>query len=378
MFGTYPYFLGWLSSGGGGGGGTITGGGTANFVAKFSSPSAITNSQIFDNGVFVGINAVLPSSYSERFQVNGVSYFSDAIFVGPEGAISFSPGSNFGIYALSNNLLISAQGPKSIILRTNASDKAVIDPVGSFGLGTTTPTEKFEMFDATAPFALKAFINNSLSTGYAELMMWTDIADMRFGCGGSGSAPYGGSPGDCYFGAVSYSNLILATNNTIRMSIRKDGEVGIGTGVSTPAALFHVLGVNANNINQTLEPVAGVTEETLGNPVSTTDATQTTLMSVPIATDTVNLLEFYVTARKTAGIGAGTTGDGCTYILTAQAKNVGGVVTLGTVQNSYQNEDVATFDATLDVLGTDVRVLVTGAVNDNVNWNVIAKRYKVA
>lgn len=42
--------------------GTVTGTGTTDYVAKFSSSSEITNSQIFDNGTNVGVGTALPDS----------------------------------------------------------------------------------------------------------------------------------------------------------------------------------------------------------------------------------------------------------------------------------------------------------------------------
>lgn len=49
------------SSSGGGGGGTITGSGTINFLAKFTpNGTAISNSQLFDNGIGVGIGTITP------------------------------------------------------------------------------------------------------------------------------------------------------------------------------------------------------------------------------------------------------------------------------------------------------------------------------
>lgn len=49
--------------------GTITGSGTTNYAAKFTGASVIGDSQIFDNGTFVGVNANTITSASERFQV---------------------------------------------------------------------------------------------------------------------------------------------------------------------------------------------------------------------------------------------------------------------------------------------------------------------
>jgi hypothetical protein len=90
------------------------------------------------------------------------------------------------------------------------------------------------------------------------------------------------------------------------------------------------------------------------------------------------MVESYVTCRKTGGVGVGTVGQGNGYIITVKAKNVGGVVTIGVVQSSFTSEDIAPLDATFAVSGTNIVLNVTGANNDNITWNSITKKYKVA
>lgn len=188
-------------------------------------------------------------------------------------------------------------------------------------------------------------------------------------------------------GAVSgtkfYVDGGLTASNTYALRIDGDG-VGIlniqnnglsGFGITSPLAKVHIFG---GTINQRLEPVANVTEDTTGNTVNTTDNTVTAIETFSIPTDTVIMIESYVTCRKTGGAGLGVTGEGNGYIRTVKAKNVGGVVTIGVVQSSFTSEDINVFDVTFTVSGTNVLLNVTGANNDNVTWNSITKKYKVA
>lgn len=155
-------------------------------------------------------------------------------------------------------------------------------------------------------------------------------------------------------------------------------SVGIST-IITPGAKLHVFGVDpTTSVNQRLEPVTGVTEDTTGATVNTTTATVTTIQTIAIPLNTGLLIETYVTGRKTGGAGAGTTGGVNGYVRTVKVKNVGGVVTMGTIQSSYTSEDIAAFNTTLAVSGTNIIVRVAGAVNDNVTWNVITKTYKIS
>jgi hypothetical protein len=102
--------------------------------------------------------------------------------------------------------------------------------------------------------------------------------------------------------------------------------------------------------------------------VNTTDANPTTLQTIAIPTNSAILIESRINSIKTGGTGTGTTGGTNSYIRVAKVKNVGGTVTLGTISSSYTNEDIAPFNATFVVSGTNVIVQVTGAASDNVTW----------
>ncbi len=152
-----------------------------------------------------------------------------------------------------------------------------------------------------------------------------------------------------------------------------------GFGILNPLAQVHVKGVDSTTlVNQRLEPVTNVTEDTTGATVNTTDATVTPLQTIAIPTDTVVMIESRITCRKTAGAGVGTVGQGNGYIRTVKAKNVAGVVTIGVIQSSFTSEDIGVFNATFAVSGTNIVLNITGSANNDVTWNTITKQYKVA
>lgn len=103
--------------------------------------------------------------------------------------------------------------------------------------------------------------------------------------------------------------------------------------------------------------------------VNTTDATQTTLATIPITASSTYLIEARIVARRTGG-SAGTADDGAVYVRRATYTTKSGTVTLmGSVQTiGTDTEDQAGWDATLDINSTNVRVRVTGATNNNVTW----------
>ncbi len=169
-----------------------------------------------------------------------------------------------------------------------------------------------------------------------------------------------------------------STLNAFVEAFRISKEGNIGVGVDVPLARFHNFGVNSTGVNQRLEPISGVIEDVIGATVNTTDATLTTLQTISIPNDTIYMIEARITCRKTAGVGAGTIGDGNGYIRTACYANIGGVVTLsGVVQTSFTGEAIVGFDANLIISGTNVLVSVTGALNDSVTWNTITRIEKV-
>lgn len=173
-------------------------------------------------------------------------------------------------------------------------------------------------------------------------------------------------------------NIILATGaGVIRFHTISSGSTGIGT--STPGGWLHIKGVDATTlVNQRLEPVTNVIQDTIGATVPTTNATVTALQTIAIPTGSGYLIESYITAKKTAGVGVGTIGDVNAYVRTVKVKNVAGVVTIGTIQTSFTSEDVGGFNATFAVSGTNIVVNVTGALSDDVTWNVITRIYKIS
>lgn len=102
--------------------------------------------------------------------------------------------------------------------------------------------------------------------------------------------------------------------------------------------------------------------------VSTSDNTTATLATINVPTDSVIIIRTEVICRKTGGAGVGTTGEGNVYERSVKATNVAGVVTIGAIQSDWTDEEIADFNATFDVNGINVRVRVTGAINDSVDW----------
>lgn len=103
---------------------------------------------------------------------------------------------------------------------------------------------------------------------------------------------------------------------------------------------------------------------------TTTNSTATTLATIATATDIAYTVEATITARRTGG-SSGSAGDGASYKLIASFKNNGGTLSQrGSTTNVMTVEDQAGWDAAFDTSGTDIRIRVTGATNNNISWKV--------
>jgi hypothetical protein len=95
----------------------------------------------------------------------------------------------------------------------------------------------------------------------------------------------------------------------------------------------------------------------------------TTLATIAVSASYTYLIEARIVARRTGGA-AGTADDGASYVRRGTYTTKTGTVTLmGAVEViGTDREDQAGWDATLDISTTNVRVRVTGAVDNNVTW----------
>jgi hypothetical protein len=168
----------------------VTGTGTTNYVPKFTSASAIGNSQIFDNGTSVGIGTAIPS---QKLQVTGAievgpsstsggamiyqtynspsyigsigsEYSSGAMLIGygatgKSGASGYV--STFDNFSGTRGLISLAGGNFSILSSISAVSTAVggdltmttnlvVTAAGNVGIGTTSPAVKFVVSNSGA------------------------------------------------------------------------------------------------------------------------------------------------------------------------------------------------------------------------------------
>ena len=114
----------------------ISGTGTTNFLPKFTSSGVIGNSQIFDNGSFVGIG--VSSGLNRILQVVGTTPISHKHTSSPLEMI-------IGQFDSSGNSVINNTANADLYFHTNNTRAISIKPTARVGIGTSFPSARFQV-----------------------------------------------------------------------------------------------------------------------------------------------------------------------------------------------------------------------------------------
>ncbi len=181
-------------------------------------------------------------------------------------------------------------------------------------------------------------------------------------------------------GSSHYAIQLTVDNENIQISNSEILAGGTGSPIDPPATTMDIAShhnyYNADpfsnsDLNNTIDPaydaeISYVAAEggATANTVSTTDATETTLATITTTNDEAQHITATIVARQT-----NSANETNTYILDFSIKDNGGTVTVGTVQNTYTDEDEAGWSVTAEAVTTDhVEILVTGAASDSIDW----------
>jgi hypothetical protein len=312
----------------GGGGGSIAGSGTTNYIPKFTSSSAIGNSQIFDNGTAVGIGTISPIGKLEVASAasNSSVGFNVGTSVSPERGNLFYHTDGTG-WKFNIGKYQSSTFTPQMTFQDN----------GNVGIGTTSP-------------AYKLVISNAGANGL-EL-------DPTGGVGGGVLIQSYNRSTASYISQSNYAlsnTFFVGASNTRALDITSSANVGIG--YTSPAAKLAVNGrtlINTNTDNgvDALQ-VSGSALITAGLQAATTSG------NVSLRT-TANTYPFNISLGANAGIGMYQDGTTATLIgtnqnisATAPLQILGTTLTL----NASGNNNAQIFT------NSNERLRVTGAGN---------------
>jgi hypothetical protein len=202
----------------------VTGTGTTNYHAKWTSSSAIGNSLIYDDGTFIGISTASPTnkvhivssstSVAGLLVTGGSSIQGDAtsgqILLGNttanQGSISYG---NLTGYVYFDNTWNNNDG--DIRFRTKTSGTAVnaltIKGSGNVGIGTSSP---------------------SINTNQISLTInGTNVSRLDMQVSGTRNAGFVVASDAAYLETTASIPLVFYTNSNERMRISSDGNIGM-------------------------------------------------------------------------------------------------------------------------------------------------------
>ena len=207
-----------------------------------------------DNTLFIN----RPTGFNINFRENN----SDSVTFASGGNVGIGTSTPFAKLAVEN----TGTG-NSFIVGDQANDPSpfVIDASGNVGIGTDSPTSEFQVKgDADPNISIDATTNDRASYMQFLAASATTAHQMFVGADKTaGGFLLSGAGGGGVISMSSNHKLDFGTNNTLRMTILADGNVGIGT--TTPVALLGIqgaIGVNASHLYLATNGRVGIGETT--------------------------------------------------------------------------------------------------------------------
>lgn len=196
---------------------------------------------------------------------------------------------------------------------------------------------------------------------------WLYVGDSGAGAptGGTGVGVFISSGRTFYVTQDGATTLLMIRGASYADGPRLDFGALTSWAESTPTAAGHV-GMNptTGRLRCFADGASREVEVATDATVQTTDDTVTTLATYAVPDNAIVRVEVEIVARRPSN------GDSAVYRRAVGVKRHGGggATLVGAVQDAHTAEDVAGWDATLDVSGNDLRVRVTGEAAATIEW----------
>ena len=201
----------------------VTGTGTANYVARWTSSSNISTGVLYDNGTNVGIATTALGSWAKLQVAGNVALTGNLLSFSDNLAGGSTPAYLEYNYSL-GKLIVGSYGPSAlghIVLETGGTEKVRITSTGNVGIGTTAPQTKLTISGANVPYAGQLQI---ASNDYAQISFYNSAALTPGASNRKASLIYnvGGN-------TFEIANQITNGHLILQGSDSGGGNVGIGT-----------------------------------------------------------------------------------------------------------------------------------------------------
>lgn len=308
--------------------------GTTGYHAKFTSSSAIGDSVIYDNGTNIGIGTttISASTNYRALNINGTS--------GSEIYLKASNVDYGYIYANSSNVVIATQTAIPLLLQTNNSTRLTISSTGA------------ATFSSSVTVAGESFLRWGLDNSGVNSRVW----GIRNGYS---------TGGDLAFITSSTNNTTL---DTTRLTINRDGNVGIGTALPTKLLSIYEgtsTTVHSIKMGNATSPTNGYIGMWYGQ-LRITNGTTYNTTSDWVADGAYAPTEIYMSASSNNGFITFATANSNVATPTERMRiTSGGQVGIGT------SAPLSALNSTLTVVGTGIfQTSSTGAnYNENIRLN---------
>lgn len=226
------------------GGGTVTGTGSTNYVAKFTSSSAVGSSLLYDSGTAVGINTTTPTS---TLTVNGsealqfAADYSTATTTQNDVAINTASAIRYTGAGSVTFTGIAAGAAGQLLFLTNAASSTYTVTLNNQDTGSSTANRII-----TGTGAALTMANNS-----SVVLQYDGSAGRWRVIGGSG----GGIPGGTST-QVQYNSSGSFAGDSKMTWDSTNKLLSVGTGASTPYAATGTVSSNTINVIPTTATIA--------------------------------------------------------------------------------------------------------------------------